>query len=79
MYMIKRQSDMVVGRNNNSIGIGDGSVVTKMRKKKKEITFSYVSSGKEYTSQQLEQFKVKEAQLINYIIDQLMYKEAPSK
>jgi len=83
MINVRSQNESVVGRNNASIGIGDGSVVTMSKRgrkpmKKKEITFCYVPSGKEYTPQQLEQFKVKETQLINYIIDKFLHKEAPS-
>lgn len=73
-----------IGQKSCGIGIGDGSVVTNMAKrgrkpgKKKELTFTYIPSGRVYTPQQLEEFRVKEEQLIQYVMEQLLIPKAPS-
>jgi len=83
MSKSKIQNELVVGRNDANIGMSDGSVVTMSKRgrkptTKKELTFCYVPSGYEYTPQQVEKFKEKEVQLINYIMDQFSHKVAPS-
>ncbi|WP_424768244.1 hypothetical protein [Paenibacillus sp. sgz302251] len=76
--------NILIGQNSKCIGIGDGSVVTNMKKrgrkpfKKKDLIFSYIPSHTQYTPQQLEEYRVKEAQLIQYVIDHLLIKDAPS-
>ncbi|WP_079913066.1 hypothetical protein [Paenibacillus sp. 32352] len=73
-----------IGQNSKCIGIGDGSVVTSMKKrgrkpvKKKELIFNYIPSHTQYTPQQVEEYRLKEEQLIQYVIDHLLIKEAPS-
>ncbi|GIO35765.1 hypothetical protein J41TS12_06260 [Paenibacillus antibioticophila] len=74
-----------IGQNVSSISIGDGSVVANMKKrgrkpgKKKELVFSYIPSDTQYSPQQIEEYRIKEEQLIRYIIENLLYNEAPSK
>lgn len=73
-----------IGQKSCGIGIGDGSVVTNMAKrgrkpgKKKELIFNYIPSDTQYTHQQIEEFRVKEEQLIQYVIDNLLTRQAPS-
>ncbi|MED1745744.1 hypothetical protein [Brevibacillus borstelensis] len=73
-----------IGQTFDSIGIGDGSVVTIMKKrgrkpgKKKELIFNYKPSDTHYTPQQLEEYRIKEHQLIQYVIEHLLHQEAPS-
>lgn len=65
-----------IGQNSDCISIGDGSVVTKMEKKKPaKMTFKYIPSGTDYSPEQVEAFKVKEAQLISYVIEHLLHQK----
>ncbi|MFC0212442.1 hypothetical protein ACFFK0_08205 [Paenibacillus chartarius] len=69
-----------IGQKSCGIGIGDGSVVTKMKKKKPaKLTFNYIPSGTVYTPQQEADFIVKEQQLINYVIEHLLPQKALEK
>lgn len=69
-----------IGQSSSGIGIGDGSVVTKMEKKKPvKLTLRYIPSGTEYTAQQEADFVVKEQQLINYVIEHLLHQKALEK
>lgn len=77
MQPVKKINNAVVGQNLIGIGMGDGSVVTKMKKNKKtELIFQYIPSRTIYTPQQEEDFANKENQVIDYLIEHILMKEA---
>jgi len=78
--LMKDEHGNDIGQKSWGIGIGDGSVVTKMKKKKPvKITFRYIPSETEYTRQQETDFIVKEQQLINYVIEHLLHQKVLEK
>lgn len=76
MSTIKNVNEKVMGQFGGVIDIGDRGVVTKMKRVRKKITFSYIPSQKEYSIKDSEQLQKKEDALFNYIINQPIFKEA---
>lgn len=69
-----------MGQNQSSIESSDGSVVTKMqRKKNTELTFRYIPSGALYTAEQEAEFAKNEMALIDYVIENLLPEKVPQK